>query len=121
MIPIQDLDLFKHLVATGSMSKTGRYLGVSPTVVSKRLSALEDRLGTRLFYRPSARLELTASGRTLYDRSNAVLAQAMPIKSCAPANDNALQRSAEAKRRVTSANMLMRLIFGGRNRRSCEN
>jgi DNA-binding transcriptional LysR family regulator len=66
MTPIKELELFEHMVATGSMSKTGRKVGVSPALVSKHITALEDRLGTRLFYRTTAGLELTASGRAFY-------------------------------------------------------
>ncbi len=63
---IQELQLFEHMVATGSMAETGRKLGVSAAVVSKHISALEQRLGAQLFYRPTTRLELTASGRAYY-------------------------------------------------------
>jgi DNA-binding transcriptional LysR family regulator len=66
MTPIQELQLFEHMVATGSMSETGRILGVSAAVVSRHIGALETRLGAQLFYRPTARLELTASGRVYY-------------------------------------------------------
>jgi DNA-binding transcriptional LysR family regulator len=68
MMLIQELQLFEHMVVTGSMSETGRELGVSAAVVSKHISALEQRLGTQLFYRPKVRLELTASGRAYYAR-----------------------------------------------------
>jgi DNA-binding transcriptional LysR family regulator len=91
MTPIRDLELFKHLVATGSMSEAGRELGVSPAVVSKRLTALEASLGARLFYRPVSRLELTASGRALHNRVTAMLADlkhASPIMTTIPVNDN---------------------------------
>ncbi len=63
---MKELELFEHVVATGSMSKAGRKLGVSPAVVSEHISDLEDRQGTRLFYRTTAGLELTASGREFY-------------------------------------------------------
>ena len=66
MTPIKELELFEHVVATGSMFKAGRKVGVSPSVVSKHISALEDRLGTQLFYRPTAGLELTADGQAFY-------------------------------------------------------
>lgn len=66
MTPIKELELFEHMVATGSMCEAGRKLGVSAAVVSKHISALEGRLATRLFYRPTARLELTATGRVYY-------------------------------------------------------
>ena len=66
MRPIEELELFEHMVATGSMCKAGRKVGVSPAVVSRHITALEDRLGTKLFYRPIAGLELTASGQAFY-------------------------------------------------------
>jgi molybdenum-dependent DNA-binding transcriptional regulator ModE len=66
MTPSKELELFEQMVATGSMSEAGSKVGVSPSVVSKHISALEDRLGTRLFYRPTVGLELTASGRAYY-------------------------------------------------------
>jgi DNA-binding transcriptional LysR family regulator len=68
MMLIQELQLFEHMVVTGSMSETGRKLGVSAAVVSKHISALEQRLGAQLFYRPTVRLELTANGREYYAR-----------------------------------------------------
>jgi len=66
MTPVQEFELFEHMVATGSMSEAGRKVGVSPAVVSEHISALERRLGAQLFYRPTARLELTANGKAYY-------------------------------------------------------
>jgi DNA-binding transcriptional LysR family regulator len=73
MTPIQVLELFIHLVDTGSMREAGLAMGVSPTVISGQLSALEDRLGARIFFRPVARLELTANGRAFHKRVMAIL------------------------------------------------
>ncbi len=80
-MPIQVLELFKHLVATGSMREAGRALGVSPAVISSELGALEDRLGVLMFFRPVARLELTASGRAFHKRVLAILPDAQATKS----------------------------------------
>lgn len=44
------------------MSAAGREMGLSPAVVSKRMSQLEDRLGTRLFQRTTRHLTLTETG-----------------------------------------------------------
>ncbi|MFZ1109056.1 MAG: LysR family transcriptional regulator [Rhodomicrobium sp.] len=66
MTPTEELQLFEHVVATGSMSETARKLGVSAAEVSKYIGVLERRLGALLFYRPAARLELTASGKAYY-------------------------------------------------------
>ena len=48
---ISDLDIFARVARTGNMSAAGRELNISPAVVSKRISLLEDRLGARLFQR----------------------------------------------------------------------
>ena len=94
-MPIQDFELLRYLVATGSMCQAARAFGVSPAVVSRQISALEARLGTRLFYRPTARLELTAKGRMLY--ATAILPNIgggpTPNAICTPANDNAVRAS----------------------------
>ena len=42
---ISDLDIFARVARTGNMSAAGREMGLSPAVVSKRVSLLEDRLG----------------------------------------------------------------------------
>ncbi|CAN5394599.1 LysR family transcriptional regulator [soil metagenome] len=62
-----DYDLFAAIVAAGSLSGAGRSLGVSPAMISKRLTRLEARLGTRLLHRTTRRLALTPQGQGLHD------------------------------------------------------
>ena len=50
------------------MSAAGRELGLSPAVVSKRVSLLEDKLGARLFQRTTRHLTLTETGDGYYKR-----------------------------------------------------
>ena len=40
---ISDLEIFARVARTGNMSAAGREMGLSPAVVSKRVSLLEDR------------------------------------------------------------------------------
>jgi DNA-binding transcriptional LysR family regulator len=65
---IADLEIFARVVTAGSMSAAGRELALSPAVVSKRISHLEARLGTRLFHRTTRQLQLTEAGRGFYER-----------------------------------------------------
>jgi len=65
---IADLEIFARVVTAGSMSAAGRELDLSPAVVSKRISHLETRLGTRLFHRTTRQLQLTETGRGFYER-----------------------------------------------------
>ena len=50
------------------MSAAGREMGLSPAVVSKRISLLEDRLGARLFQRTTRHLRLTETGEGYFKR-----------------------------------------------------
>jgi DNA-binding transcriptional LysR family regulator len=71
---LAELDIFARVVTTGSMSAAARELSVSPPVVSKRIRALEERLGTRLLQRTTRQLALTESGKGFYERVVAILA-----------------------------------------------
>ena len=70
---LEDLEIFYQVVNAGSMSAAGRELGISPTVVSRRLQKLEDRLGVRLLQRTTRRIAKTEIGAGFYDRVATVL------------------------------------------------
>jgi len=65
---ISDLEIFARVARTGNMSAAGREMGLSPAVVSKRVSLLEERLGTRLFQRTTRQLTLTETGEGYFKR-----------------------------------------------------
>ncbi|MDZ4790223.1 MAG: LysR family transcriptional regulator [Hyphomicrobiales bacterium] len=71
---IDDLKIFARVVTAGNMSAAGRDMGLSPAVVSKRISGMEDRLGARLFQRTTRHLQLTEAGAGFYDRVIQILA-----------------------------------------------
>ena len=68
MTTISDLDIFARVARTGNMSAAGREMGLSPAVVSKRISQLEERLGARLFQRTTRHLTLTETGAGYFKR-----------------------------------------------------
>lgn len=68
MSAISDFDIFARVARTGNMSAAGRDMGLSPAVVSKRISMLEDRLGARLFQRTTRQLTLTETGEGYFKR-----------------------------------------------------
>jgi molybdenum-dependent DNA-binding transcriptional regulator ModE len=88
---MQELKIFELVASSGSMSDAGRTLGISPAVVSKRICALEDRLATRLFCRPTARLELTDSGRVFQKRIKATLPDVGQALRLVSTSDNYLK------------------------------
>ncbi|HZQ71813.1 MAG TPA: LysR family transcriptional regulator [Burkholderiales bacterium] len=69
------MSVFSRVVATGSLSSAARELGLSPAMVSRRLSALEARLGVRLLNRTTRSLRLTDEGANYYDTCSRLLAE----------------------------------------------
>jgi DNA-binding transcriptional LysR family regulator len=68
-----DYALFAAVVEEGSLSAAGRALKLSPAMVSKRLAALETRLGARLIQRTTRRSVLTDVGQAFYERVVSIL------------------------------------------------
>ncbi len=65
---IRDLDALKTfaaIAAMGSFSRASDKLGISRTIASKRVSALEAELGVKLINRTTRTMSLTESGRKL--------------------------------------------------------
>lgn len=71
---ISDLRLLVTFVAAGSLSEAARRLQSSPPVMSRRLAAMEQRLGVRLVARSSRRFALTEEGSLLHQRAVRILA-----------------------------------------------
>jgi DNA-binding transcriptional LysR family regulator len=70
---ISDLRLFTRIVAAGSLSEAARRTFSSLPAVSRRLAALEQRLGVRLIDRGPRRFTLTDEGALLHERAVAIL------------------------------------------------
>jgi DNA-binding transcriptional LysR family regulator len=72
---ILDLSIFARVVQTGSMTDAAGELDLSLAVVSKRMAALEDRLGVRLLNRTTRRQSLTQEGARFHQRCIRILAE----------------------------------------------
>ena len=68
-----DLELVTHIRDHGSLAGAANALGVAPSVVTKRLAALEAQLGQRLFERTTRRLSVTAEGEAVCVHARALL------------------------------------------------
>jgi DNA-binding transcriptional LysR family regulator len=68
------LEVFAKIAATGSLSAAARAMGLSQTMVTKHLAALEARLGVKLFHRTTRRLSMTDAGRSYLEFSERILA-----------------------------------------------
>src|SRR5258706_4708562 len=72
---LAEMSVFSRVVATGSLSAAGRELGLSAAMVSRRLAALEARLGVRLINRTTRSLHLTDEGATYFDNCARLLSE----------------------------------------------
>ncbi|WAJ28235.1 LysR family transcriptional regulator [Antarcticirhabdus aurantiaca] len=70
---LQNLRVFDAVARAGSLTNASRELGVSLTLVSKRLKELEGELGLRLVQRSTRKLALTEEGEAFLERCRDVL------------------------------------------------
>lgn len=69
-----DLQLLLHIQHQQSLAGAARQLDLAPTVVSKRLAALEARLGVSLLRRTTRRLQLTTEGEVFVEQARTLAA-----------------------------------------------
>jgi DNA-binding transcriptional LysR family regulator len=72
---LTSLEVFNKVAALGSLSAAGRAMGMSQTMVTKHVAALEQHLGAKLFHRTTRRLSITDAGRTYLEASARILAE----------------------------------------------
>lgn len=73
MLETEDLAIFAAVVASSSVSRAAVELRVPRATVSRKLAALEERLGVRLLQRTTRSMRLTEQGRVLYRHAELVL------------------------------------------------
>lgn len=73
---LSEMEAFAAVVDQGGFTGAASKLGISKSAVSKHVSALEGRLGTRLLNRTTRRVNPTEIGLVYYDRVRSALAAA---------------------------------------------
>lgn len=68
MASLDDMALFVEVARTASFSRASTQLGMPGATLSRRIAAMEKRLGVRLFDRTTRRVELTDAARRYLDR-----------------------------------------------------
>ena len=76
MQDLNDLYYFVQVVDHGGFAPAARALGLQKSRLSRRMLALEERLGVRLLNRSSRRFSVTEIGREFYERCVAMLVEA---------------------------------------------
>lgn len=74
MFELEDLQAFVEVVETGGFGSAGRRLGLSKSMVSRRVSRLEAELGARLLSRTTRGVAATEAGLEFKGRAERVLA-----------------------------------------------
>jgi DNA-binding transcriptional LysR family regulator len=74
MLSTDDLRFFCSLAGQPSLSATARLLDVTPSSVTQRLQAIEDKLRLKLADRQGRGIVLTREGQVLAERAQAILA-----------------------------------------------
>lgn len=69
------MQVFARVASLGSLSAAARALGMSPTMATKHVAALEERLGVRLLLRTTRKLTLTEAGRRYLESIERILAE----------------------------------------------
>lgn len=83
MRDLNDLYYFAQVVERGGFARAARALGVPTSRLSRRIAALEARLGSRLMHRTTRKLSLTDAGRDVYAHCRTVVAAAEAAEQAA--------------------------------------
>lgn len=65
--PLRALEAFVRVVRLGSAKAAATELGLSPSALSRRVQALEDFTGKKMFHRQHQAMRLTEDGQAFYD------------------------------------------------------
>lgn len=84
---IEEVRLFRQVVASGSISAAARTLGDNKNRISQRLASLERSLGVRLADRTTRTLKLTEEGERFFAASDALMEAAERIEAAVARGD----------------------------------
>ena len=80
MIQLEDMRLLTQTLDSGSFTAAAERAGVSKQYISRRIMALEARLGTQLLIRTTRHLRPTDLGRAYADQARAILQQVAELE-----------------------------------------
>lgn len=83
---ITGMEVFGKVAALGGFSAAARALGMSQTMATKHVVALEDRLGVKLFHRTTRSVTLTEAGRRYREACERILSEIDDAEAIAAAD-----------------------------------
>lgn len=75
MSEIDDIRAIVAVINGGGLSKAARHLGLSKSIVSRRIARLEESLGTRLLHRTTHGISVTDAGLEFKERGERILCE----------------------------------------------
>jgi DNA-binding transcriptional LysR family regulator len=79
------MQVFVRVAVLGGLSAAARSLNMSPTLATKHIAALEERLEVKLLHRSTRRLTLTEAGRRYLDGVEKILVDVNEVEASAGA------------------------------------
>lgn len=83
---VTGMQVFARVATLGSLSAAARSLGMSPTMATKHIAAIEERLGVKILHRTTRRLTLTEAGRRYLDTAERILVDVQEAEAAASAD-----------------------------------
>jgi DNA-binding transcriptional LysR family regulator len=111
MNTLLNIKAFLLVARTGSFSGAARELGVAPSVVTKRITRLEDEMGAQLFVRSTRALSLTSAGERLLPQYQRLVAELDEIIGAASATERGIEGHLRIKGPTTLTSMFLGPIF----------
>ena len=132
-LDLQEIETYLRVVELGGVSRAAEDLALSKSVISKRLSDLEKRLGSKLLHRSTRKITPTDTGLAFYQQAKQALLElseaaeaAAALGDCQPGgagigNDppsdqhaafGIVDREREAQRHVETGERLARFLGG---------
>ncbi|HEU4624783.1 MAG TPA: LysR family transcriptional regulator [Steroidobacteraceae bacterium] len=107
MNTLQNIKAFLLVCRTGSFSSAARELGVAPSVVTKRITRLEEEMGAQLFVRSTRALSLTPAGERLLPQYQRLVAELDEIIGSTAAAERGIEGHLRIKGPTTLTSMYL--------------
>lgn len=109
---LREMEVFVAVAEAGSLAKAGTHLRMSPPAVTRAVSALESRLGARVFNRTTRGLTITEVGQRFLESARRVLADLEAAEREAVGESSAPQGHLTVTAPVTLGRALLAPIVG---------
>lgn len=111
MNTLLNIKAFLLVARNGSFSGAARELGVAPSVVTKRITRLEDEMGAQLFVRSTRALALTPAGERLLPQYQRLVAELDEIIGATAAAERGIEGHLRVKGPTTITSLYLGAIF----------